>query len=396
MSTYPQTFRDERWLRQHAFRLLDFYYPDCIDTRYGGYVAHLSDHDGTVYDATTKHLVSTCRLAFDFAVGVLLDGPDWCRTAAHHGVTFLLEEWRRPDGGYPWVLSGRDVVEPERSCYGHAFVLLAFATAAKANVPRAREAVHETADLIVERFWEDEHDLCRGTLTADWAEPADAANYRGQNENMHACEAFLAAYEATGERAYLDRAIRIAERLARDLADRGDGLVWEHYTADWEIDWAPDTDSRPRGYLPGHLAEWAKLLCQIHEFRETEWLVERAERLFDAAVDLGWDDDRGGFVYRVGRDGEPLEETRQYWPACEAIGASARLAAVTGDDRYWDWYDRVWADAWDTLVNQRHGNWYYTCTPDGEVHGDLDPSPRYKGGYHVTNACYDVLRVTSE
>ena len=101
MGTHPQTFRDERWLRQHALRVLNFYYLDCIDHRFGGYIAGLSDRDGHVYDGKTKHLVSTCRLAFDFSVGVLLDGPDWCRTAASHGVDFLLDEWRRDDGGYP-------------------------------------------------------------------------------------------------------------------------------------------------------------------------------------------------------------------------------------------------------------------------------------------------------
>lgn len=394
MVTFPETFRDERWLRQHVFRVLDFYYPDCIDHRYGGYIAHLSDRDGHVYDGRAKHLVSSCRLVFDFGVGALLDGPDWCYTAAGHGVNFLLDEWRQGDGGYPWLLSGREVADPRRTCYGHAFVLLAYATAAKAGVPRAHAAVHETADLVVERFWEDEHDLCRGTLTADWEEPTAAADHRGQNENMHVCEAFLAAYEATGEDAYLDRAFTVAERLARDIADEGDGLVWEHYTGEWEIDWTPG--DHPRGYLTGHLFEWAKLLCQLAEHRDADWLVPRAERLFEAGVEYGWDDDRGGFVYRVGRDGEPLETTRQYWPACEAIGASARLAAATGEDDYWTWYDRVWTDAWETLVNRAHGNWYYKVTPDGALHEDLDPTPRYKAGYHATNACYEVLRATAE
>ena len=62
MRSDPQLFRDERWLRQHALRLLNFYYPDCIDHRFGGYVSQLSDTDGHVYDAKAKHLVAHCRL----------------------------------------------------------------------------------------------------------------------------------------------------------------------------------------------------------------------------------------------------------------------------------------------------------------------------------------------
>ena len=32
-------FRDERWLNQHVRTLLNFYYPDCIDHRFGGYIS---------------------------------------------------------------------------------------------------------------------------------------------------------------------------------------------------------------------------------------------------------------------------------------------------------------------------------------------------------------------
>ena len=392
-----RTFRDERWLRQHALRLLNFYYPDCIDHRFGGYVSQLSDTDGHVYDAKAKHLVAHCRLVFDFGVGELLDGPNWCRSAASHGVTHL-REWREPDGGYAWVRSGREVVDPRRTCYGHAHVLLAYATAAKADIVGAEPAVHETADLIAERFREDEHGLCRGKLTADW-EPDEA--YRGQNANMHTCEAFIAAYEATGEEAYLDRAYTIAERLALELTDAGDGLLWEHYTTDWEIDWSYNRDDpthmfRPWGYQPGHLLEWAKLLCTLAEYHDADWLVDRAAHFFEAAVENGWDDEHGGLVYTFDRDGDPIVEDKYFWPPCEGMGAAARLATVTGEDDYWEWYDRFWTHAWDNLVNRRHGNWYFRLTPDNEVPDDLDDTPKVKSGYHPLGACYDVLRTTAE
>ncbi|MFB6151721.1 MAG: AGE family epimerase/isomerase [Haloarculaceae archaeon] len=398
MATDPRTFRDERWLHQHAVGLLNYSYPDCIDTRFGGYVGQLSDVDGHVYDAKAKHLVGTARFVFNFSVGELLGGPDWCRTAAEHGVNYLLDTWRQPDGGYPWTYSGREVEDSQRTCYGHAHVLLAYSTAAKAGIPRAREHVAETADLITEHFWEDEHGLCRDKLDADWV-PVE--EYRGQNANMHTCEAFLAAYEATGEEAYLDRSLTIAGNIARDLADEGDGLVWEHFTTDWEIDWEYNRDQpahlfRPWGYQPGHLLEWAKLLANLSEYSDAGWLVDRAERYFEAAVENGWDDERGGFVYNFDRDGEVITADKYYWPSCEALGAAARLATITGDDDYWDRYDEVWAHAWDNLVNRKYGNWYFKLTPDNEVHDDIDPTPKVTVGYHPIGACHEVIEVTED
>jgi mannose/cellobiose epimerase-like protein (N-acyl-D-glucosamine 2-epimerase family) len=388
------TVRDPKWLYQHVRGILNFYYPTCLDHRFGGYVPQMSDRDGHVYDGLHKSVVATARFVYNFSVGELLDGPDWCRSVAHHGVDFLLDAHRRADGGYPWLLAGREVEDSARTCYAHAFVLLAFATAAKAGVPRARDHVAETADCIDERFWESDHGLCRGKLDADW-HPTE--RYRGQNANMHVCEAMLAAHEATGEERYLDRAATIAERLARDLADAGDGLVWEHYTADWEFDWEYNRDQpehlfRPWGYQPGHLLEWAKLLVRLDGHRERGWHLDRARRFFDAAVEQGWDADGGGFVYTVDREGDPVVEDKYYWPLAEGFAAAARLAAVTDEDRYREWYDRIWAYAWEHVINRRYGNWYGRLTPDNRLHDGIDATPKVKTDYHPVGCCYDVLR----
>ena len=397
MTRDRQTFRDEKWLRQHAIGLLNFYYPTCIDHRFGGYIAQLSDVDGHVYDGKSKMLVSTARLVFNFSAGKLLDGPDWCRSAAHHGVDFLLDVHRQDDGGYPWLLSGREVEDPVRTAYGHAFVLFGLSTAAKAEIPRAEAHVEETFETIDEQFWEDEHGLCKGKLGADWAETEE---YRGQNANMHMCEALIAAHEATGEDRYLDRAYTIAERLALELADEGDGLLWEHYTEDWDHDWEynrdePDHLFRPWGYQPGHLVEWTKLLLQLDEHRDEEWFVDRAKHFFDSAVEHGWDDEFGGFVYNFDRDGDPIVRDKYYWPLAEGFAAAARLAEATGEEEYWNWYDRIWEYAWDNVVNRKYGNWYFQLTPDNRVnHEKIDSTPEVKTGYHPLGACYDVLRST--
>jgi len=396
MPTRP--FRTERWLTGHVRDILDFYYPTCIDDEHGGYIAQLSDRDGHVYDDRSKLLVATARFVFNFSAGTLLDGPEWCHDAAAHGVDFLLDVHRAEDGGYPWLLSGRDVADDARTCYGHAFVLLGLSMAARAGVERARPAVDETAALIDEHFWEDEHGLCKGKLDAEWGE---TEAYRGQNANMHACEALIAAHETTGEARYLDRAYTIADRLARELADEGDGLVWEHYDADWTHDWTYNRDQpthlfRPWGYQPGHLLEWTKLLLQLADYREEAWLVERGEHFFEAAVEYGWDDDHGGFVYNVDRDGAVISAEKYYWPLAEGIAAAARLAEATGDDRYWEWYDRIWEYAWEHVVNRDHGTWYFKLTPDNRVHDDIDASPSVKTDYHPLGACYDVIRATGD
>ena len=390
-----QTFRDPAWVYQHLTNILKFYHPTCIDTTYGGYVPQISDHDGTVYESRTKILPATCRFIFNYSVGSMLEGPTWCDQAAEHGLQYLVDHHRDSDtGGYAWVMDGREVADDTRSTYGHAFVLFALATAGHAGLGDVDTYLDEVSETIQTHFWEPDPGLFRSNLDTEWN---PVSTYRGQNANMHMCEAHLAAYEYTGDVTYLDRAYTIAENLTRTFADRGDGLLWEHYTEEWELDWEYNRDKpghlfRPWGYQPGHLLEWSKLLCSLATHRTESWLIDRAERFFDAAVTDGWDDEFGGFVYNFDRDGEVVVADKYYWPLAEGIGASVRLAEATDEKRYVEWYDRIWSYAWENIVNRGHGNWYFKLTPENELHPELDDTPGVKVGYHQINACYELLR----
>ena len=53
--------------------------------------------------------------------------------------------------------------------------------------------------------------------------------------------------------------------MTRRQAAKADGLVWEHYDREWNVDWDYHRDDpkhlfRPWGFQPGHQTEWAKLL----------------------------------------------------------------------------------------------------------------------------------------
>ncbi|WP_276273454.1 AGE family epimerase/isomerase [Haloarcula litorea] len=383
---------DPEWLRSHARAILDHYHPTCLDERHGGFVAQLDPDTGEVYDPDSKHLVATARFTRNFALAAELFGDQRWREAAARGVDFLHERFRDTErGGYHWLLAGTEPVESRRVCYGHAFVVLAYARAADAGVPNAEDYLEEVWTLLDERFYEPEQGLYRSAYDADWT---DAESYRGQNANMHACEAALVAGEVTGEDRYLDRAATVAERLCVDLASETDGRLWEHYTADWDHDFdynreEPADQFRPWGYQPGHHAEWAKLCCVLDRHVDADWPLARAPELFDAALS-GWDDDRGGFYYSLDEEGDPVIEDKYGWEVAEAIGAAAALAERTGDDRYREWYERCWDYAVETFLAPT-GDWYERVDADGDPY-PVGDGPAVEPGYHPIGACYETLR----
>jgi len=385
-------YRDPTFLRSHIRSIVAFYHPTVVDREVGGYFNGLKD-DGKVYDRTTRHLVSTCRHIYNYAVASALFDDDDLRQAARHGLAFLQDHHRQPDGGYAWILDGRSVADGTRHCYGHAFVLLAVATAAQAGLAEADPVISLVFDLLEARFFEPAALLYRDVIAADDWDAIDP--YRGQNANMHLCEAMLAAHAATGAPRYLERAYAIAQRICVDLAAATDGLIWEHYGPDWSIDWDYNRDDpknlfRPYGYLPGHFVEWAKLLVLLHRERPEPWLLERARHLYDVAVERAWDAERGGFNYTFGPDGAILDTDRYYWVVAEAIAAAAQLAATTDDGSYWDWYDTCWEYPDRTLVDHTYGGWYRVVDADGQRYDDLK-SPPAKTDYHPLSACVVAL-----
>ena len=385
--------RDPAWLRAQLSAILDFWYPAAVDRRNGGFL-NLLDADGSVLDAEQKHLVASARFAVLFSMGALSGtGGDWCRQAAADAVDFLWRAHRDPvHGGYFWVLRGDQPLDRRKQSYGHAFVVLAGAVAHRAGVSGAQRLLEDAVDVVERQFFRG-GDLALNTASEDFGE---VTTYRGQNPNMHLCEAFIAAFEATGHPPYLDRAYRIADVLVRQVTTRIGGFVWENFDAAWRPDW----ERRPRdrasieaasGVVPGHQIEWAKLLGILARHRDADWLLPEAVHLYRLGWDFGWDRNHGGFYNGLGRDMTVEDPRPSYWSPSEAIGGAAVLAVATGNPDYWADYEKAWDYALTNLVDQEHGGWFKVPSPagareDGRKGDGLDPD------YHPAGACFEARR----
>ncbi|HEV2213119.1 MAG TPA: AGE family epimerase/isomerase, partial [Gammaproteobacteria bacterium] len=96
-------FRSPEFLREHIAHTMAFYHPRCID-RQGGFFHYFKD-DGRVYDASHRHLVSSTRFVFDYAMAYReFRDPEYLE-AVHHGIRYLRAVHRdAQSGGYAWTL----------------------------------------------------------------------------------------------------------------------------------------------------------------------------------------------------------------------------------------------------------------------------------------------------
>lgn len=431
--------------------------------RSGGFFQGFRD-DGSIFDAERRHLVSSARFVINHSVLYrLLKRPEDL-AAVRHGLAFLHDVHAAPAGGFAWELRWRDgrseVLDATQQNYGAAFVLLAHAEAMMAGVSEARGGLDAAYDLMEKHFWEPAAQLYADEAAADWS---TVGSYRGQNSNMHSCEAMMAAFDATGEAKFLARALVLARGITQRLpAIVGSGLVWEHYTEAWkpDLEYGKATQGRagnkfrPWGYQTGHLTEWSKLLLQLEAHlgsaagkaacpgaaeEAAAWLLPTARRFFDAAWERGWDAVHGGLVYGFSPEDDGwsvCDADKYFWvqvgcaarcsgelllsalgsapaykpyarlplslslppplPQCESIGAASLLAARTGEKKYADAYDALWAYAWAHFIDHKNGAWYRILAPDNSKVTD-EKSPVGKTDYHVIcGACRDVLRGMGE
>jgi mannose/cellobiose epimerase-like protein (N-acyl-D-glucosamine 2-epimerase family) len=398
-------FRSRSTLLNHIRHTKNFYDDRCIDPSGGLY--HFYKDDGTVYDAHTRHLVSSTRFVFNYAMAWRQFGDAADQQRLRHALAFLRDAHRdEATGGYAWQLDWnngeRRVTDGTNHCYGLAFVLLAYSHALMAGETQARAWIAETFALMELRFWDATHGLYADEASADWS---TLAPYRGQNANMHSCEALIAAFEATGERAYLLRAETLARNITQRQAALADNMIWEHYHADWSVDTEYNRHDksnifRPWGYQPGHLTEWAKLLLLLERHApqldgNANWLLPRAAELFDAALAKAWDHQHGGIHYGFAPDGSICDDLKYFWVQAESLATAALLAARTGETRYWTWYDKIWAYSWEHFVDHQHGAWYRILGADNSKMTD-EKSPAGKTDYHTMGACYEVLNVLTK
>lgn len=389
-------FYDKTFLLNHSRDILRFYDPLVVDPT-GGYFQNFYDH-GSTFDDHFRQLVSSTRIIVNYAqAAIVLDQPGYLRVAKH-GLDYIEKVHWQPDSqSYAWTLNDHKPLDMTQQAYGYAFVLLAYAAAKKAGLVTSDDQLLTLYTQLEQRFWQPEYGLYADTISPQ----GQMSDYRGQNANMHLCEAMIAAYEATERPMFLARAKQLAQNICLRQADLTDGLVWEHFTTDFQPDWAynkedPKNLYRPWGFQPGHQTEWAKLLLQLNRHQPEPWLVDKAKSLFDRAFDQAWDHEHGGLVYGFDPEGKWCDDDKYFWVQAESFAAAALLYQATGEAKYLERYDRIWQYSWNHMVDHIHGAWFRVLHRDNSKYSNEKSAAGAKCDYHTLGACFEVLRVMDE
>ncbi len=321
----------------------------------------------------TRTLVSQCRLIYNFCRGYETFGDAAYAEAATGGLRALQTYFSLGGGRYRWAVSGDgSETSPTPDSYGHAFCLLAQATAARAlGDSQWTAAALETWGSMQAAFRDDHGGLV-------WRDP----NARSQNPVMHTFEALMALRDV--DQGEGTRAAGETLAFMRGLADFAEGRLVERFTPDWRP--MPDRDALDLG----HQFEWALLLSDWHTATGDEEALQQGRRFLETGVEWGMDTDSGVWE-SCDREGRVQSRVRGLWQQCEAIRALRRYAHRHGQAE-WDaplarslaFYRRHFVDAeYGGLLARPEGLGATASTDKGDL---------WKLDYHSVNLCLELIR----
>ena len=385
-------YLSNEFLQQHSQSILDFYTPRVIDNN-GGFFHNYYD-DGTLFLEDHKHLVSSTRIIVNYSLAAIAFENKNYLKVAKHGLDYLENaHWQPASKNYAWTITNNKPEDMTQQAYGYAFILLAYAAARKASIITTDDKLIDTYELLEKRFWQSEYGLYADEINSD----GKLTDYRGQNSNMHLCEAMISAYEATKNPMFLKRAKLLAYNITVRQAEQTDGLVWEHFDINFETDWDynkndPKNLYRPWGFQPGHQIEWAKLLLILNRYDQNDWLIERAIDLYDRAYEVSWDSTFGGLIYGFDPQEKWCDDDKYFWVQAESFATAGLLYLSTKETKYLEQYQAIWEYCCEHFVDKEHGAWFRLLSRENIKYSNEKSSAGAKCDYHTLGACFELMR----
>jgi len=154
----------------------------------------------------------------------------------------------------------------------------------------------------------------------------------------------------------------------------------------------PDGEARlyyteGRTVNPGHDIEGVWFLLEHAKRTGDTALVEKAEAIFNNAIQAGWDKEYGGLLYFIDCLGKPPEayehDMKLWWPHDEILIASMMLYRDTGKEEYLDWFYKTLEYSKAHFSDPEYGEWYGYLRRDGLPTMPSTKGSTFKGPFHL-------------
>jgi mannobiose 2-epimerase len=403
-------------LENHSrVELLDKWYPQSVDTLYGGFLSTFTREFQPAGDQD-KMIVSQARHIWtNSKASELYPDVKHYLSSARHGFLFLRDKmWDQTYGGFHTLVDRQGNVKAndqgEKTAYGNAFGIYGLAAYYKASGDTAALSLAKKAFAWLEMHSHDpaykgyfQHLKRDGTVVVrDSNVPStEQTGYKDQNSSIHLLEALTELYSVWPDALVRER-LQEMLFLIRDTIVHPKGYLILFLTPDWKpVSFYDEPDSvimKHHGLDHvsfGHDVETAFLMLEsshVLGLKDDTVTLHIAKKMVDHSLQNGWDDNVGGFYdegyYFKGKPGITItHDTKNWWAQSEGLNTLLMMADLFPEDehRYYDKFKKMWQYCDTYLIDHEYGDWYA---------GGLDKQPNMKTALkgHIWKATYHQYR----
>jgi mannobiose 2-epimerase len=377
--------------------ILPFWRRRTVDQRRGGFIGWMAN-DLRVRDDVPKGLILNARILWTFAAAYPYTQRDEDRALAQRAYEYLTRHFLdREHGGYFWELDASGApLDDKKKVYGEAFCI--YALAEYYRVFQESEALKQAVDVfdLIEAHARDgRYGGYFEVLSRDWQPCADMRlsdkdmnEKKSMNNHLHLLEAYTGLLAASREPRRAD-CLRDLIGIFRRHILNAERTHLQHF---FDEAWTPKSDS----YTFGHDIEGSWLLCEAAETLGDEHLLmevrELAVRIARSVLGEGLDG-AGGLFYEA-RNGQITNANKEWWPQAEAVVGFYSAWQLTGDETFRAAAVRCWQFIVDKVVDHEHGEWFWCLRPDGTPDPAQPKVSAWKGPYHNSRCCLEIIRRT--
>lgn len=365
-------------------KVIPFWEKYSVDKENGGYFTCLN-RNGDVYD-TDKFIWLQCRQVWTFSMLYLQveQREEWLEMAKQ-GAGFLIKNGR--DENNDWYFSLTKEGKPLTQAYNifsDCFAAMAFAqlSAATGNENYSKIA-RETFDRILAR-----QNNPKGKYSKAFPGTRDLQSF---SLPMILCNLVLEIEHLLDPEMVQDTLNSGVEKVMDVFYKPELGVILENLNLDGSF-----SDSfEGRLVNPGHGLEAMWFVMDIAERKDDMDTIRRCTEITLSILDFGWDKENDGIFYFLDVKGNPPQQLewdqKLWWVHIEAMIAVLKGYLHTGDERCWEWFEKLHEYTWNHFVDEEYGEWYGYLNRKGEVLLPLKGG-KWKGCFHVPRGLYQLWK----
>ena len=375
----------QKWMEEELDRCVAFWLKNGLDREHGGVYTCL-DREGKIF-STDKSVWMQGRRAWTFAYLCHVYGPrdEWLE-ASRSCLEFMEKYCINREAGnrmYFTVTADGRPLRQRRYCFSEGFYAIANAeyygvTGDKNCLDRAR-AAYELIWQLNNGLIQDPTGLGPKTI------PETRSGRALANPMIYLnITSVLRRVDPENRALYDQRAAQCVDEIFRYHYKPELGCTLESVGPDGEF---RGEVTEGRVVNPGHDIECSWFLMEDANLRGCPEQHATAVKIFDQAIQAGWDKEYGGLLYFIDCLGRPPEayehDMKLWWPHDETLISSLMIYRDTGKAEYLDWFEKTLDYCKRYFSDPEFGEWYGYLRRDGKPTMPPCKGSTFKGPFHL-------------